>query len=201
MAQRERARPQQDRAVHTRALLMATAVTILETEGADRLSTAAVSRRAHLSSGTFYRYFNDRSDLLAALREQMVAAIKDDLMEAVVEALDLDVEPALRLVVTTLVDGFEEHRGVLLALVDQAPAGTNANLLPEIERDLRRLAALLPRRHLRDLPADQLDGVVFMLMGVLVSTCLRIALTPPPGVSRERLVDLAVAMVGAGFRS
>ncbi|TYL46149.1 TetR/AcrR family transcriptional regulator [Nocardioides sp. BGMRC 2183] len=200
MAHRERARPQQDRAVQTRRLLMETAVVLLEREGPDRLTTAAVSRAAHVSSGTFYRYFNDRSDLLAALREKMVAGIKDDLMEAVVEALDLDVEPALQVVVTALVDGFEEHRGILFALVDQAPAGTNANLLPEIEQDLRRLASLLPRRHLRDLPTEQLDGVVFMLMGVLVSTCLRIALTPPAGVPREQLVDLAVAMIGAGLR-
>lgn len=200
MAQHERARPRQHRAVETRRLLMRVAVEILERDGLEGLSTAGVSRRAHVSSGTFYRYFNDRADLLAALGDQMVDAVKDDLMEAVVEALELDLVPALHLVVTTLVDGLSQHRGVVLALVNQAPAGPNANVLPEIEADLHRLASLLPRKHLRGLPPDELEGVVFMLMGVLVSTCLRIALAPPPGVAREQLVDLAVAMLAAGMR-
>ena len=63
---------------------------------------------------------------------------------------------------------------------------------------LRRMR--LPRRHLPGLDAERLEGVVFMLMGVLVSTCLRIALGRPDGVDREQLIDLTVAMIGAGLR-
>lgn len=200
MAQRQRARPRQDRAVQTRRLLLDTAVLILDRHGADRLTTTAVIERAHVSSGTFYRYFNDRNELLDVLRDEAVRSISDDLMVGVVDALELDLDDALRLVVLTLVDGFERHRGVITAMVDRMPAGNNANVLPEIEADLHRLASLLPRRHRPDLPADRLEGVVFMLMGVLVSTCLRIALGRPAGVDREQLVDLTVAMIGAGLR-
>ncbi|HWI43879.1 MAG TPA: TetR/AcrR family transcriptional regulator [Nocardioides sp.] len=200
MAQRQRARPRQDRAVQTRRLLLDTAVRILDQHGTDRLTTTAVIERAHVSSGTFYRYFNDRNELLDVLRDEAVRSISDDLMVGVVDALELDLDDALRLVVLTLVDGFERHRGVITAMVDRMPAGNNANVLPEIEADLHRLASLLPRRHRPDLPADRLEGVVFMLMGVLVSTCLRIALGRPAGVDREQLVDLTVAMIGAGLR-
>lgn len=200
MAQRQRARPRQDRAVQTRRLLLDTAVLILDRHGADRLTTTAVIERAHVSSGTFYRYFNDRNELLDVLRDEAVRSISDDLMVGVVDALELDLDDALRLVVLTLVDGFERHRGVITAMVDRMPAGNNANVLPEIEADLHRLASLLPRRHRPDLPADRLEGVVFMLMGVLVSTCLRIALGRPDGVDRAQLVDLTVAMIGAGLR-
>lgn len=200
MAQRQRARPRQDRAVQTRRVLLDTAVLILDRHGADRLTTTAVIERAHVSSGTFYRYFNDRNELLDVLRDEAVRSISDDLMVGVVDALELDLDDALRLVVLTLVDGFERHRGVITAMVDRMPAGNNANVLPEIEADLHRLASLLPRRHRPDLPADRLEGVVFMLMGVLVSTCLRIALGRPDGVDRAQLVDLTVAMIGAGLR-
>jgi len=65
---------------------------------------------------------------------------------------------------------------------------------------MNRLASILPRRHRPDLPPEQLEGVVFMLMGVLVSTCLRIAIGRPQAVSREQLVDLAVTMIAAAFR-
>lgn len=200
MAQRQRARPRQDRAVQTRRMLLDTAGRLLDAEGINRLTTSAIVRAAHVSSGTFYRYFNDRDELVAVLRDEAVRAISDDLMISVVDALELDLDAALRRVVVTLVDGFERHRGVILAMVDQLPAGNNANVLPEIEADLHSLASVLPRRHLPHLGPDELEGVVFMLMGVLVSTCLRIALARPAGVDRDQLIDLAVAMVGAGLR-
>lgn len=200
MAQRQRALPRQDRAVQTRRMLLDTAVRILDVHGLERLTTSAVIQQAHVSSGTFYRYFNDRQELLLVLRAEAVRSISDDLMVSVVDALDLDLDDALRLVVTTLVEGFERHRGVILAMVSQLPAGHNANVLPEIEADLHRLASILPRRHRPDLGAEQLEAVVFMLMGVLVSTCLRIAVGRPEAVSRDQLVDLAVTMVAAAFR-
>lgn len=200
MAQRQRARPRQERAVQTRRLLLDSAVDILDRHGIDRLTTTAVIERAHVSSGTFYRYFNDRAELLAVLRDEAVRAISDDLMVSVVDALELDLDDALRRVVVTLVDGFECHRGVILAMVSQLPAGNNANVLPEVEAQLHHLATLLPRRHLPGLEPDRLEGVVFMLMGVLVSTCLRIALGRPDGVDRAQLIDLTVAMIGAGLK-
>ncbi|HWJ07872.1 MAG TPA: TetR/AcrR family transcriptional regulator [Nocardioides sp.] len=186
--------------MQTRRLLLDTAVRILDQHGAGGLTTTAVVERAHVSSGTFDRYFNDREELLDVLREEAVRAISEDLMVSVVDALELSLEDALRLVVVTLVDGFERHRGVITAMVDQLPAGNNANVLPEIEADLHRLATLLPRRHRPDLPPDQLEGVVFMLMGVLVSTCLRTALGRPAGVDRDQLIELTVAMISAGLR-
>ncbi|KRB75989.1 hypothetical protein ASE01_13170 [Nocardioides sp. Root190] len=185
--------------MQTRRILLDTAVRILDQQGIERLTTTAVIQQAHVSSGTFYRYFNDRQELLMVLREEAVRSISDDLMVSVVDALELDLDDALRLVVTTLVDGFERHRGVILAMVSQLPAGNNANVLPEIEADLHRLASILPRRHRPDLPPEQLEGVVFMLMGVLVSTCLRIALGRPVAVGRDQLVDLTVTMIAAAF--
>ncbi len=186
--------------MQTRRLLLDSAVGILDRHGIDRLTTTAVIERAHVSSGTFYRYFNDRAELLAVLRDEAVRAISDDLMVSVVDALELDLDDALRRVVVTLVDGFERHRGVILAMVSQLPAGNNANVLPEVEAQLHHLATLLPRRHLPGLEPDRLEGVVFMLMGVLVSTCLRIALGRPDGVDRAQLIDLTVAMIGAGLK-
>ena len=79
------------------------------------------------------------------------------------------------------------------------PAGHNANVLPEIEADLHQLASLLPRRHRPDLAPERLEAVVFLTMGVLVSTCLRIALQRPPQVDRDVLVDLATSMLVAGL--
>jgi len=176
-------------------------VRLLERRGYARLSTSGIVAEAHVSTGTFYRYFDDKAQILAVLRDEAVRSISDDLMVSVVTALELDPEPAMREIVTTLVAGFERHRAVIAALVSQMQAGSNADVLPEIEADLHQLASLLPRRHLPDLPPERLEAVVFLLMGVLVSTCLRIALQRPPGVDRGELVDLAVLMLTAGLGS
>ena len=84
-------------------------------------------------------------------------------------------------------------------MVEQLPAGPNAKVLPEIEADLHQLASLLPRRHCPDLSAEELEAVVFLTMGVLVSTCLRIALHRPAQVDREDLIELATRMLTVGL--
>jgi AcrR family transcriptional regulator len=198
---RQRARPTQQRAAETRRGLLDAALAVLDKQGWERLTTSAIVERAHVSTGTFYRYFDDKADILTVLRDEAVRAISDDLMVTVVGALDVDVETAMRSVVVTLVDGFERHGAVILAMVNQMPAGPNANVLPEIEADLHQLASLLPRRHRPDLAPARLEALVFMTMGVLVSTCLRIALQRPAGVDRDELVDVAVSMLAAGLGS
>ncbi|MDE0777881.1 MAG: TetR/AcrR family transcriptional regulator [Nocardioides sp.] len=199
MVQRQRIRPTQARAVQMRRALLDATVQLLERPGGRALSTTAIVRRAHVSSGTFYRYFNDKAEILTVLRDEAVVAIKADLMSAVVAALDLEQEDALRLVVEALVTAFERHRAVIGAVVEQLPAGPNANVLPEIEADLHQLASLLPRRHRPDLSAEELEAVVFLTMGVLVSTCLRISLHRPAQVDREGLIELATRMLTAGL--
>ena len=191
----------QERATQTRRGLLDATLVLLERHGYERLTTTAIVDQAHVSTGTFYRYFDDKAEILTVLRDEAVRAIKDDLMVGVVTALDLDLAPALRTVVETLVAGFERHRAVILALVNQLPAGHNANVLPEIEDDLHQLASLLPRRHLPGMTPERLEAVVFMTMGVLVSTCLRIALQRPADVDRAELVDLTVAMLVGGLSS
>jgi len=184
-----------------RRALLDSAVVLLDSHGYERLSTTAIVHQAHVSSGTFYRYFNDKAEILTVLRDEAVRAISNDLMVSVVTALELDLDAAMREIVVTLVDGFERHRPVILAMVNQMPAGNNANVLPEIEADLRQLASLLPRRHRPDLAPERLEAVVFLVMGVLVSTCLRIALQRPPEVDREELIGLATSMLTAGLGS
>lgn len=201
MAQKQRIRPSQGRAVQMRRDLLDSTLHLLSVSGAESLTTTAIVEHAHVSSGTFYRYFNDKAEILGVLRDEAVEAITSDLMAGVVRALDLGPEEAVREVVLTLVDAFERHRAVILAMVNAMPAGSNANVLPEIESRLFQLASVLPRRHRPELTEAQLEALVFMTMGVLVSTCLRIALQRPPGASRDDLVDLATAMITAGLQA
>ncbi|GEP37079.1 hypothetical protein NPS01_07420 [Nocardioides psychrotolerans] len=201
MAQKQRIRPSQTRAVRMRRDLLDATLHLLATDGAERLTTTAIVERAHVSSGTFYRYFNDKAEILGVLRDEAVEAISTDLMAGVVRALDHDLDGGVHEIVLTLVDAFEQHRAVILAMVNAMPAGSNANILPEVESRLFQLASVLPRRHLPDLSPERMEAVVFMTMGVLVSTCLRVALMRPQAVNRDEVIDITAAMITAGLRA
>lgn len=182
-----------------RALLDA-AVQLLETMGPERLTTTAIVEKAHVSSGTFYRYFNDKAEIIEVLRDEAVAEINADLVAGVARAIDLDLEPAVREVLASLTTALEQHAPVVLAMVNSLPSGTQANVLPEVEASLLQVARVIPMRHLPGLSADRLDALVFMTMGVTLATCLRIALHRPAEASREELLDIAAMMLTAGLR-
>lgn len=200
MAQRQRIRPRQARAVQMRRALLDAAVQLLETTGPERMTTTAIVEKAHVSSGTFYRYFNDKAEIIDVLRDEAVTKINADLMAGVARAIDLDLEPAVREVLASLTTALERHAPVVLAMVNSVPSGSQANVLPEVEASLLQVARVIPMRHLPDLPDARLDALVFMTMGVTLATCLRIALHRPEGASREELLDIATTMLTAGLR-
>lgn len=182
-----------------RRLLLDATLELLAERGSERLTTTAIVERAHVSTGTFYRYFEDRAGVLAVLRDEAVLAINADLIAGVARAVDQDLTEAVREIVSTLVAAFERHGPVVRVMVDAVPAGTNANVLPEIESGLLQLASVIPRRHLRDVTPQRFEAVVFMTMGVVVSTCLRIALDRPSSSDREELIGIATGMLLGGL--
>lgn len=183
-----------------RNLLDAT-VHLLAVLGSERLTTTAIVEQAHVSSGTFYRYFSDRAEILDVLRDEAVTAINADVLAGFARALALDLEPAVREVLETLTDALERHRAVIGAMVNSVPAGSQANLLPEIEEGLVQLGRVIPTRHLPGASRERIDALVFLTMGVALASCLRIALHRPAGSSRDELIDIAATMVTAALRA
>lgn len=165
------------------------------------MTTTAIVREAHVSSGTFYRYFNDKAEIIEVLRDEAVSAINADLMAGVARAIDLDLEDAVAEVLRSLVVALEQHAPVVSAMVDAMPSGTQSNVLPEIEASLVQVARVIPLRHLPGLAPERLDALVFVLMGVTLASCLRIALHRPEGSTREELLEVATAMLTAGLRA
>jgi AcrR family transcriptional regulator len=171
-----------------RELLLDTAVQLLS-RPSTTVSTHAIAAAAHVSIGTVYRYFNDREEILAVLLEGTVREIYNDLTTAVGAALDLELNAATRVVVTTLTDSFERHAPVLRAFVD---GSTDTQLTRGVEA--------IPARHRPDLSRAQLDDLVFVTMGLTASGCLRIALERPAHADREAMIEVTAKMLAGGVR-
>lgn len=195
MAQRQRARPQQARAVEMRQRLLDSALSLLETHGAVGLTTTALAKEALVSTGTVYRYFNDRDQILGLLRDAAVQEISTGLATAVGRTLDLPLLEAMTEIIDSLTAAFERHAAVFRATLESEPVGVDSGLLVSVEASLFPLARVLPARHRPDLSETELDDLVFVTMGMTATTSLRIALFRPPGSDRRRMVEVAARML------
>lgn len=71
------AEPRQQRAIETRASLLAAVQQIVAADGIDAVTTTRVAAETGVAVGTIYRYFIDRDDLLLAAYDDTVAHLVD----------------------------------------------------------------------------------------------------------------------------
>lgn len=189
--------PIQKRSEETIDRILSSSAHLLLQVGYRDMSTNQIAEHAHLSIGTIYRYFNDKAEIVVALREKSEADIMGRLVEAVTTAGTLGPEEAIRHVLSSLVDALESHRGVITAVVHELPMGIQSNVLPSIERQLHHIArfALLQRKP--DLSAMEVDAMIYLGMGLVLNAALRIAVDRPAHLSKEFLIDNIVAIAGA----
>jgi len=172
---------------------------VLTTRGYDGLSTNRVAEQAAVSIGSLYRYFEDKEQLVEQLRRRVNDELLAELTESMIRSSELEPYAGTRTVLVTLVEGLERHRGVMRALIDGVPMGSQANRLPEVERQLSQFARLGVASRLPGLPRAEIEARLYLAMGMTLNACLRIALERPPDLDRERLIDLVASMLLAGL--
>ncbi len=203
MATQIRTLPQQQRAREMRRRLLDNALKLIATRDVDMVTTQAVADSAHVSIGTVYRYFPDRTAIIAELVDEAARDISFELVRGVSKALDRDVDAALLIVVDTLTSAYEKHAPIIQAALTSSSSGVPAYLnftaMDEIERSLLPLASAIPGRARPDLSPAELEDLVFVTMGVTSSACLRIALQRPAGSDRDSMVALTAKMLAAAL--
>ncbi len=179
--------------------ILAAAARVLAREGYAAMSTNRVALEAGVSIGSLYRYFDDKVQLVEHLRARVNREVLTDLTEVILDSLDLDAREGVARVIATLVTALERHCGVLVALVDEVPLGSQANVLPEIERQLTEFTRLFVLRHAPRMSRAELDARLYLAMGMTLNACLRIALERPAGLDRARLLELVTEMLVSGL--
>lgn len=194
-----RSRPRQTRSQEMVSRLLDATAQVLTARGYDGLSTNRVAEQAGVSIGSLYRYFEDKEQLVEQLRRRVNDELLAELTEAMIRSSELEPYAGTRAVLVTLVEGLERHRGVMRALIDGVPMGSQANRLPEVERQLAQFARLGVASRLPGLPREEVEARLYLALGMTLNACLRIALERPPELDRERLIDLVASMLLAGL--
>ena len=179
--------------------ILEAATRVLEKRGYAGMSTNRVADEAGVSVGSLYRYFSDKDEIVGELRVRSTADTMDALTAAMSAAVTLPTREAIRHVLGALVAALQRHRALTTALVNEVPLGAQSNVLPEVERQLAQFTRMFVATHAPHLDPVEADARIYLAMGVALSTCLRIALDPPPGIAEERLVELTADLLGAGL--
>lgn len=179
--------------------ILRAAAEVLAERGYAGLSTNRVAAAAGVSVGSLYRYFHDKDALVEELRARSTADVMADLSQGMADAVTLPTREAVRHVLAVLVAALQRHRAVTRALLHEVPLGAHGNVLPEVERQLAHFTRMFVASHAPGLDPVEAEARIHLAMGVALTTCLRIALDPPPGVPEERLVDLTADLLTLGL--
>ena len=114
MLEKKRRSPTQARAAATVEAILEASFQILDAEGVAALTTNRIARRAGVSVGTLYQYFDSKEAILAALADLRAAQVRDEIARTVIEHPP---EGSVRAIVRALMHslpGSTATRGVLL---------------------------------------------------------------------------------------
>jgi len=199
MTRNVRRRPAQRRSEEMVERLLAGATRVLGEGGYGQMTTNRIAAEAEVSIGSLYRYFADKDEIFETLRLRTSDEILQQLTAAITEAAGKPPRIGVRAVISSLVATLQQHGPVVRALVNEVPMGTQANVLPEIERGLATFTRIYAAQQLPDVPAAEMDARIYLAMGVTLNSCLRIALEKPPELDADHLVDLVVDMLVIGL--
>jgi AcrR family transcriptional regulator len=196
---RKRRAPVQARSKAMVERILDAATRVLAASGYGQMSTNRIAEEAEVSVGSLYRYFSDKDEIFEELRARVTDEIMGDLTDAITDAAGRPPFEGVRAVVAALVASLHRHQAVIKALVNEVPMGTQANVLPEIERSLAQFTRIYAVQQLPDLPRTELDARIYLAMGVTLNSCLRIALERPADLDEDHLIDLVAGMLALGL--
>ncbi|MBD0842013.1 TetR/AcrR family transcriptional regulator [Streptomyces sp. TRM68416] len=107
--------------------IVATALRIVDEEGADALSMRTLAQRLGSGTATLYRHFDNRAALVAHVVDRMFGVVEPNGDEL----LAMGWQRALRTVAHTMFDALARHRNAARLMGEGIPLGPNAMALRE----------------------------------------------------------------------
>jgi AcrR family transcriptional regulator len=153
--------------------ILATALRLVDEEGAEALSMRSLAQRLESGTATLYRHFTSRAVLIAHVVDRVFGEVELD-SEALAE---MSWDQACQAVAQAMFDTLGKHRKVAPLLIEQTPIGPNAMVLRE-----RCMAVLLDG----GLPPSLAARAYATLARYVLGFAIQLA-GPEDGAERERV--------------
>jgi AcrR family transcriptional regulator len=141
--------------------MLATALAIIDEEGADALSMRALALRLGSGTATLYRHFEDRTDLIVHVVDRVFGEVRVD-----PEQVDwLGWQESCRSVARAMFDALTKHRNIAPLLIELVPTGDNALRIRE-----RCIATLLAGGFSKNLAVLSWATLAHYVLGFAIQT-------------------------------
>jgi len=192
--------PQQKRSEETRQKILDAGLALFEEEGYQATSSKKIAKRAGVSIGSFYSYFQDKKHLLMEILACKVEGI-EELGQNIIESpelADLDERQLIRMMIEQsqqlIVASPEFNRELLMQCYTDDEVC--AYIAQKSERVVRRVVQVLESRKHR-LRVTDLDAAAHVVSGAVDYFTNNCNVHFGRSIERERLIDELVDMVHA----
>lgn len=182
-------RTQADRSAATRAALVTAARARFAEHGFAATGTEAIVRSANVTRGALYHQFSDKTELFAAVYEQIEAELVERLSRAMTSAGTDDPLEAMRIGADAWLDACADHEVQQIVLLD-APAVLGWERWREIA--LRHCLGLVEGAVAQAIesgriPRQPISPLAYVLIGALDEAALYAARAEDPAVVRDEM--------------
>jgi AcrR family transcriptional regulator len=187
--------PKQQRSKETVDVILGATARVLVREGFDRASTNRIAEAAGVSIGSLYQYFPSKEALVAALVERHIDGMSERLQAEMAEVADAPVEPAIRRMVTLMLDAHAVEPELHRVLSEQVPRIGRLERVHEVEARMQRLARAYLERRRDELRPGDLDTAAFVVVQTIEALTHAVTVHGESAPPRQAFVDEVTTLI------
>lgn len=196
-------RTQADRTATTRAALLAAGRELFGEHGFAGVGTEAITRRAGVSRGALYHQFADKTELFAAVFDDLEAELSQRLAAGVLEIGDGDFTTVMVAAVEAWLDACEEPAVRRIVLLDGPAVLGWARWRQIMQAHALGLVELLLEQAMAsgELEHRPVRPLAHLLLAMADEVALYVLAAGDPAAAREEMLELVRPLLGSLLRS
>lgn len=193
-----RKRPQQARSKQVVSNLIDATAQVIPRYGLEQTTTNHIAKRAGVSVGTLYQYFEDKNDLIEALLVQLSSEISHAVDETLAKVMEKEVEMVVHELLATALAAMESKKGLYLELARNWHRLHSLTVVNALEEHMMEACRRYILRHHQQMKiADNLPAVLFVVINSTLFTVIRYLSLNNPAISKQELIGTLSAMIAA----
>lgn len=159
--------PKQQRAQFTVAAILEAATHVFSEKGLQKATTNEIAERAGVSIGSLYQYFPNKQSLIAALTQQHLTEMTEEITKGMEGSLELDLEQSVEQLVRLMIDAHSVNPDLHRVLIEDSKELLAESVIKDFETKLFNLAQGYLTLILGEQSSRDLNIVGFILMNSL----------------------------------
>ena len=196
-----RTQPKQPRSLLTRESILGAFSQLVSEFGYANTSTNRIADRAGISIGTLYHHFPNCESIAVALYEQTCSQAALDMRKMMVDSLDVPLEQTVPSVLRAILKIHQDHKSVLLDLVDEAEPLKEISHVLSFDSLVRGSLRTFLDQHSMELQIGEVDTTLFMVRNTIMGNIRRFIMESPSHIDSAAFVEELARVVISYLRN